>query len=125
MATIAAPRDRGYELTLLLLLTLANGVVAFDRLTVAFLAPYIVSDLGLSNAQVGLLAGALSGMVIRERTPSGCLANLVIGVVGGIAGGWIAQELFDLDQTVGFLGALAVAFLGALGIRFTLRAISD
>jgi uncharacterized membrane protein YeaQ/YmgE (transglycosylase-associated protein family) len=74
---------------------------------------------------VGLIAGALSGMVVRDRTPSGCLANLVIGVVGGIAGGFIAQELLGMDQTVGFLGALAVAFLGAVGVRFVLRAVAD
>lgn len=74
---------------------------------------------------VGLLAGALSGWVVRDRTPSGCIANLVIGVVGGLLGGWIAQELFGLGQTVGFLGALAVAFLGAVGLRFVLRAMAD
>jgi uncharacterized membrane protein YeaQ/YmgE (transglycosylase-associated protein family) len=74
---------------------------------------------------VGLIAGALSGFVIRERTPNGCIANLVIGVVGGLVGGWLARELFHLDQTVGFLGALAVAFLGAVGIRFVLRAVND
>ena len=74
---------------------------------------------------VGLIAGALSGYVVRDRTPSGCIANLVIGVVGGLVGGWLARELFHLDQTVGFLGALAVAFLGAVGIRFVLRAVAD
>jgi ACS family hexuronate transporter-like MFS transporter len=79
MATIAdtpaPPRDRGYELTLLVLLTLANGVVAFDRLTVAFLAPYIVTDLGLSNAQVGWLAGALSGAIALSSFFGGRLAD--------------------------------------------------
>jgi MFS family permease len=76
MATIAAaPRDKSYELTLLALLTLANGVVAFDRLTVAFLAPYIVTDLGLSNAQVGWLAGALSGAIALSSFFGGRLAD--------------------------------------------------
>ena len=74
---------------------------------------------------VGFIAGALSGYVVRDRTPSGCIANLVIGVVGGIVGGWIAQELLGLGETVGFLGALAVAFLGAVGVRFVLRSMAD
>jgi len=74
---------------------------------------------------VGVIAGALSGYVIKDRTPSGCVANLVIGVVGGLAGGFIAQELLGLGQTVGFLGALVVAFLGAVGVRFVLRSLAD
>ena len=61
MATIAAsPRERSYEIGLIVVLTLANGVIGFDRQTVAFLAPYIVGDLGLNNTQVGWLAAALS-----------------------------------------------------------------
>ena len=40
-------------------LTLGNGIVGFDRQTVAFLAPYHrASDLGLTNAQVGCDRGA-------------------------------------------------------------------
>ena len=74
---------------------------------------------------IGVIAGALSGYVIKDRTPSGCIANLVIGVVGGLAGGFIAQELLGMGQTVGFLGALAVAFLGAVGVRVVLRAMAD
>lgn len=47
-------------LALLFVLTLGNGIVGFDRQTVAFLAPFIVEDMGLTNAQVGLTASALS-----------------------------------------------------------------
>jgi predicted MFS family arabinose efflux permease len=111
---VAAPRDRRYELTLLLLLTLANGVVAFDRLTVAFLAPYIVSDLGLSNAQVGLLAGALSGAVALSAFFGGRLADrsgqrktLLI----------VCTVLFSLGSGA---GGLALTFTVLLAARFAL-----
>jgi len=40
---------------------------------------------------VGFFAGALSGAVV-ERGPKGCLANTVIGVLGGVFGGWFATE---------------------------------
>ena len=64
MATQAqpAPRDRRYEFTLLGLLTLGNGIVGFDRQTVAYLAPYIVADpeMALTDAQLGWVASALS-----------------------------------------------------------------
>ena len=114
MAATAAPRDRGYELTLLLLLTLANGVVAFDRLTVAFLAPYIVSDLGLSNAEVGWLAGALSGAIALSAFFGGRLADktgrrrtLLI----------VCTLLFSLGSGA---GGLAVTFAALLAARFAL-----
>ncbi len=49
-----------YENTLVLLMGLANGVVALDRLAVSFLSPYIVAEFHISNTQLGLLASALS-----------------------------------------------------------------
>ena len=67
---------------------------------------------------VGFLAGALSGFVFKNRTARGCLPNILVGILGGIIGGWLAQQLFGVDQTRGFLGALVVAFLGAIVIRF-------
>lgn len=54
---------RRYELAVLLILSLVNGVVALDRLAVNFLSPYIVRDLGLTNTQLGLLSSALSGAI--------------------------------------------------------------
>jgi len=68
-------RGKGYEIALLLVLTLANGVVAFDRLAATFLSPYIVADLKLDNAQLGLLAGALSGAVAISSFLGGQLAD--------------------------------------------------
>lgn len=112
----APPRDRRYELGLLLVLTLGNGVVGFDRQTVAFLAPYIVSDLGLSNAQVGWTAGALSlaialssffGSQIADRT--GRRRTVLIG----------CTLLFSL---LSGLSGLAMTFAILLAARFALGA---
>ncbi len=69
---------------------------------------------------IGLLAGALSGMVLGGRTARGCLPNILIGILGGIIGGYLARELLHLDQTTGFFGALAVAFVGAVLVRWLL-----
>lgn len=49
-----------YENGLVILLGLTFGFVFFDRNAIGFLGPYIVKDLGLSNAQVGYLASGLS-----------------------------------------------------------------
>jgi uncharacterized membrane protein YeaQ/YmgE (transglycosylase-associated protein family) len=71
---------------------------------------------------VGFFAGALSGAVV-ERGPHGCLANTVVGILGGLIGGWFATEEMHMGSTSGFLGALLVAFLGAVVIRLILDAI--
>lgn len=55
--------SRKYEVAVLLVLSFVNGIVALDRLAVNFLSPYIVADLGLTNAQLGLLSSALSGAI--------------------------------------------------------------
>jgi MFS family permease len=49
-----------YENGLLILLSLSFGFAFFDRNAVNYLAPYIVSELRLSNTQVGLLGSVLS-----------------------------------------------------------------
>jgi uncharacterized membrane protein YeaQ/YmgE (transglycosylase-associated protein family) len=72
---------------------------------------------------VGLLAGALSSAVVKGGGPQGCLGNIVIGVMGGLLGGWFATEELHMSSTSGFLGALLVAFLGAVAIRLILNAL--
>lgn len=73
---------------------------------------------------VGLIAGGLSGVVFGDRTARGCLPNVLIGVLGGVVGGYLAREFFDVNQTVGFLAAVAVAFVGAVIVRFLLALVA-
>lgn len=47
-----------YENKLVTVFFFAVGLVFFDRLVINFLMPFIQADLGLTNAQVGQLAGA-------------------------------------------------------------------
>jgi uncharacterized membrane protein YeaQ/YmgE (transglycosylase-associated protein family) len=72
---------------------------------------------------VGFLAGALSGAVVGGRTARGCLPNIVVGVLGAIVGGWIAQQL-NFDRPTGFVAALVVAVIGSIVVRVILEAIS-
>lgn len=53
-------RPASYQIALTALLSLNFGLVLFDRNALAFLMPFIQPELGLTNTQVGTLAGALS-----------------------------------------------------------------
>jgi uncharacterized membrane protein YeaQ/YmgE (transglycosylase-associated protein family) len=72
---------------------------------------------------LGFIAGALSGAVVGGRTARGCLPNIVIGILGAIVGGWIAQQL-NFGRAEGFLAAIVVAVVGAIVVRVVLEAIS-
>ncbi len=69
---------------------------------------------------IGFLAGAFSGIVVANRTPGGCLANILIGVLGGLVGGFLARQLFPNEAVYGWIGALVVAFVGAVIVRWLL-----
>ncbi len=78
-------------------------------------------DLGIIGwIIIGFLAGALSGLVVRDRTAGGCLANVLIGILGGIVGGFLAKQFFPENQIYGWVGALVVAFIGAVIVRWLL-----
>jgi uncharacterized membrane protein YeaQ/YmgE (transglycosylase-associated protein family) len=80
-------------------------------------------DMGLIGwIVVGFIAGWLSALVVPNRTARGCLPNILIGVLGGIVGGFLAREM-RLGDPQGFIGAVVIAFLGAVIVRFILGAI--
>lgn len=56
----SASPGRARETAVLLVLAIVNGVLAFDRLAVNFLSPYILAELRLSNTQFGLLSSFFS-----------------------------------------------------------------
>jgi uncharacterized membrane protein YeaQ/YmgE (transglycosylase-associated protein family) len=77
----------------------------------------------LSWIVIGLLAGAMAGWFVPGRERSGCIGTTLIGVAGGLLGGWVWTELLGQDQAGGFLGALLIAVLGSALVLLVLRAM--
>jgi uncharacterized membrane protein YeaQ/YmgE (transglycosylase-associated protein family) len=71
---------------------------------------------------VGAIAGWLAGKVMRG-SGFGLLGDIVIGVLGALAGGWLAGTFFNVPNAIsGFnLTTIIVAFLGAVVVLFILR----
>lgn len=70
---------------------------------------------------IGFLGGALSGFVVPGREARGCLANILVGILGGIVGGWLFRQM-SLGDPGGFFGAVLVAFVGAVIVRLVISA---
>ena len=67
----------------------------------------------LSWIVVGGLAGWLAGNLVKGRG-FGCLGNIIVGVVGALIGGWIAQMLGGSDVTGLNLYSIIVSVIGAV-----------
>lgn len=70
---------------------------------------------------VGIIAGWLAKMVIPGEGPKGVLGDLVIGVVGAIAGGWIFNYFGHPGATGVNIGSVLVAFIGAVVVLWLMR----
>jgi uncharacterized membrane protein YeaQ/YmgE (transglycosylase-associated protein family) len=60
---------------------------------------------------IGLIAGWLSGKLARGKG-FGLIADLFLGLVGAVVGGWIFDRLGVVSY--GFIGSLAAATVGAI-----------
>ena len=79
----------------------------------------------LSWIIVGLIAGFLAGKAMRGGG-YGAIGDIIIGVVGGLLGGWIAFYFFHIGDTMTGINlvSILVAFVGAILLIFILRMIS-
>jgi len=73
---------------------------------------------------VGIIAGWLAKRVIPGEGPGGVLGDLVIGVGGAIAGGWIFNAFGHPGATGVNIGSIVVAFVGAVVVLWLMRQIS-
>lgn len=81
-------------------------------------------DLGIFGwIIVGLLAGALAGFFVPGRERYGCLGTMLIGIAGGLLGGFLWVNVLNRDPASGWLGALVIATLGAVIVLLILRAM--
>nr|MDQ3044522.1 GlsB/YeaQ/YmgE family stress response membrane protein [Chloroflexota bacterium] len=71
---------------------------------------------------IGLIAGGIASMIVPGRTSAGAIGAIVVGILGGLLGGWILDVL-DVDNSLSWIGALIVATIGAVIILYALRAM--
>ncbi|MCW2418065.1 MFS transporter [Sphingobium sp. B8D3C] len=109
-------RSGGYQAWLVGLLSLNFGIVFFDRQALNVLMPFVQPELGLSNAQIGLLAGGLSF--------TWAIAAFAIGRLSDTIGN---RKLLLVGATLGFslccfLSGMATSFLFMLCARMLMGA---
>ena len=73
---------------------------------------------------IGFLAGAVAGWFVPDHGRMGCLGTTLLGIVGGLVGGWIWTSLLNQNRAGGFLGALLIAILGSALVLILVRGMS-
>ncbi|WP_406499698.1 GlsB/YeaQ/YmgE family stress response membrane protein [Streptomyces sp. NBC_00846] len=53
-------------------------------------------------AVIGLLAGAIAKALMPGKDPGGCLITMLIGIAGGLLGGWLGKVIFGVHSINGF-----------------------
>jgi uncharacterized membrane protein YeaQ/YmgE (transglycosylase-associated protein family) len=73
---------------------------------------------------VGLIAGFLAGQVMRGGG-YGLIGDIIVGVLGGLLGGWVGTTLLHIDAGVTGINleSILVAFAGAILLILILRMI--
>ncbi|MGO9641218.1 MAG: GlsB/YeaQ/YmgE family stress response membrane protein [Candidatus Acidiferrales bacterium] len=69
---------------------------------------------------IGLIAGWLAGKIARGRG-FGCIANVLLGLIGALLGGWIFTKLGFFGG--GWLYSLAAATIGAVLLVMVARLV--
>jgi uncharacterized membrane protein YeaQ/YmgE (transglycosylase-associated protein family) len=84
-----------------------------------------VPDLGIFGwIIIGGLAGLIAGALVPGREPFGCLGTILVGIAGGLLGGWLWTGPLGQGEATGWLGALILAIIGAVLVLLVLRAVA-
>jgi len=73
---------------------------------------------------VGLIAGAVARMIVPGEVGGGLLMDLVVGLVGAVLGGWIANAFFNTAGAgtgSGYIWSIIISILGAVVLLFLVR----
>jgi uncharacterized membrane protein YeaQ/YmgE (transglycosylase-associated protein family) len=73
----------------------------------------------------GLIAGLIAKFLMPGRDPGGFIITILLGIIGAVVGGFIANAI-GFGGVTGFdLHSFLVAVLGALILLFAYRAIKS
>ncbi|MFI0961190.1 GlsB/YeaQ/YmgE family stress response membrane protein [Streptomyces sp. NPDC021080] len=75
---------------------------------------------------IGLLAGAIAKLLLPGKDPGGIIVTMLIGVAGGLLGGWLGKVLFGVDSIDGFfdLSTWIAAVAGSLILLILYRVLT-
>jgi uncharacterized membrane protein YeaQ/YmgE (transglycosylase-associated protein family) len=64
---------------------------------------------------LGLIAGGLASLLVPGRTPGGVVGAILIGILGAVVGGWLAEVFTGGSSVNGInLYSVLVAVLGSV-----------
>jgi uncharacterized membrane protein YeaQ/YmgE (transglycosylase-associated protein family) len=75
---------------------------------------------------LGLIAGAIAKAILPGDDPGGIIVTMIIGVVGALAGGFIASALFGADPMENFfdLSTWITAIIGSIVLLLIYRLVT-
>jgi uncharacterized membrane protein YeaQ/YmgE (transglycosylase-associated protein family) len=74
---------------------------------------------------IGALAGWIGSKIMGTDGRQGGLANIVVGVIGAVIGGFISSSLFgDLRSNNGLIASFVIALLGSCLVIGVWKALS-
>ncbi len=72
---------------------------------------------------VGAIAGFLANQVMGSR--DGLLMMVVLGIVGGLVGGYVAASVLNIGSVDGInVESIAIATVGAIAVVFVARLVT-
>jgi uncharacterized membrane protein YeaQ/YmgE (transglycosylase-associated protein family) len=65
---------------------------------------------------IGLLAGAIAKLIMPGKDPGGIIVTMLIGIAGGLLGGFLGKVIFGVDSIDGFfdLSTWVAAIVGSV-----------
>lgn len=72
---------------------------------------------------IGGCAGWLAGKIMNSKS-EGVVWNIILGIVGGLAGGWLFGLLGFESASTSWLGSIITGTIGAIALIWVYRKIS-
>ncbi|MFD7096763.1 GlsB/YeaQ/YmgE family stress response membrane protein [Streptomyces xanthophaeus] len=75
---------------------------------------------------IGLLAGFIAKALMPGKDPGGIIITMLIGIAGGLLGGWLGKVIFGVDSIDGFfdLSTWIAAIIGSVILLVVYRLIT-
>jgi uncharacterized membrane protein YeaQ/YmgE (transglycosylase-associated protein family) len=72
---------------------------------------------------LGAIAGFLANMLVGGK--EGLIATIILGIVGAVVGGYLAQAIFNKGDVTGVnIESIVISVVGAIIVLFVYRAVT-